>query len=124
MKAILAAILLWAGVAQATPSPLGIHYPSLVAAIERQEGGNKTKYAYGVKSIKTKSRAHARQICLNTIRNTEKRYLAEKPKMNFWTYLGRRYCPPSDDPKGHRNWVANVPRIYFQNLKANPRGGA
>lgn len=34
----------------------------------------------------------------------------------FIQFLGSRYCPPSVDAKGYRNWTNNVWRIYKKSL--------
>jgi hypothetical protein len=81
----------------------------LADAIYIVEGGNYTKYPYGVKSIATKgNRAKARRICINTIRNTYKRWIAENKPYNFLDYLADRYCPAAADSVGNRRWKANI----------------
>lgn len=73
------------------------------------EGGKKTKYPYGIKSISTKgNRAKARQICINTIRNTHKRWIAANKPNNFLDYLADRYCPASVDRVGNKRWKVNI----------------
>lgn len=75
------------------------------------EGGNKTKFPYGIKSIDTKGDVVvARKICLNTIRNNHKRWLKANKNGSFINFLANRYCPASVDPKGNRNWKANIAR--------------
>ena len=73
------------------------------------EGGKSTKYPYGVKSVATKGNtAKARKICINTIRNTHKRWLAENKPYNFLDYLADRYCPPNADRVGNVRWRVNI----------------
>jgi len=43
-----------------------------------------------------------------TIVKTRQRWLQDGRPCDFIQYLGCRYCPPSDDPEGHKNWVKNV----------------
>jgi hypothetical protein len=56
--------------------PLSVKYVNRVAdAIFIIEGGNNTKYFYGIKSINTNgNKSKARKICINTINNNWKRY--------------------------------------------------
>ncbi len=79
-----------------------INIPKLADAIYLAEGGHKTKHPYGILSIKT---ANPRQVCIRTITNRLKTW---DGKGSFIAYLGVKYCPPSADPIGHRNWVRNV----------------
>lgn len=73
------------------------------------EGGKKTKYPYGIKSISTKGNlAKARQICINTIRNTHKRWIVANKPNNFLDYLADRYCPASVDRVGNKRWKVNI----------------
>lgn len=73
------------------------------------EGGSKTKYPYGIKSIKTRgNKVKARKICINTIKNTHKRWLEENKPIAFVDYLADRYCPPSVDSVGNQRWKVNI----------------
>ena len=79
----------------------------IVNAIYKAEGGNKATYLYGIRSVKYKDEAEARQICLNSVRNARKRWTKAGKPMDFITFMGLRYCPP----KAHKlnsNWVRNV----------------
>ena len=104
-------------------------FPRIADAIYKAEGGGKTKYPYGIKSIKYKGPASgktqwARRICLNTIKNNYSRYNKLTPKQRlkystnnthgFIVYLGSIYCPINDpqDTRGlNSNWVKNVNRF-------------
>ena len=77
-------------------------------AIYRVEGGAKAKVPYGILSIPVKNEAHARRICLNTIRNNHKRWIAAGKPGDYLDFLADRYCPPSVDPAGNRNWKHNI----------------
>lgn len=85
-------------------------------AIYRAEGGTKTRYPYGVKSINPpanlKTRVElelwARRITINSIRNNWRRWEQAGKPGEFVPFMARRWCPPSADPIGHRNWVRNV----------------
>lgn len=87
----------------------GYDTEKLADAIYVIEGGKKTKYPYGIKSINTKGNAaKARQICINTIRNTHKRWIAANKPNKFLDYLADRYCPPSVDKVGNQRWKVNI----------------
>src|SRR5690348_1279901 len=80
-----------------------IYANKIVDSIYKIEGGNKTKYPYGIKSIKTNN---PRQVCLNTVRNTWIRWENSNKKYDFITFLGNRFCPVSGDKTGlNKNWV-------------------
>ena len=72
------------------------------------EGGAKTKYPYGIKSIKTNN---PRQICLNTVRNNYKRWANNGYRGEFVDFLADRYCPPSADKQGNINWKKNIRKV-------------
>ena len=80
-------------------------------AIYRVEGGAKAKVPYGILSIPVKNEAHARRICLNTIRNNHKRWIAAGKPGDYLDFLADRYCPPSADPVGNRNWKKNIKQL-------------
>lgn len=78
-------------------------------AIYLIEGGKKTKYPYGVKSVNTRgNKAKARNICINTIVNTHKRWIDDNKPIHFLDYLANRYCPPTVDRVGNRRWKTNI----------------
>ena len=88
----------------------------LADAIYVIEGGKYTKYPYGIKSINTKGNAtKARKICITTIRNTHKRWIAEKKPIKFLDYLADRYCPPFVDSTGNRRWKVNIRKFASEN---------
>lgn len=75
---------------------------------------NSQKYPYGIKSIHIKGwteasrKEYARRICFNTVTNNYSRWLkADKPG-EFLDYLANKYCPPSDDKIGNKNWKKNI----------------
>ena len=74
-------------------------------AIYRAEGGKKARVLYGILSIKT---TNPKQVCLNTIKNHRLRHKKHSCKLDFIVCLGNRYCPPSVDFIGNRNWIRNV----------------
>lgn len=114
MKNIIAIILLAALPAIAAP-PLG-YADRMSDKIFIAEGGAKTRYPYGVKSIKppasvktqAQRRQWARRITINSINNNWKRWeLSGKPG-RFEHFMADRWCPASSDPQGNRNWKKNV----------------
>jgi len=96
-------------VATSKAGSLPSSYVNKVAdAIYRAEGGRQARVPYGILSVKVRSEAEARRICLNTIRNNHRRWVqAGKPGL-FLDYLANIYCPYSADPHGNRNWKRNV----------------
>lgn len=103
-------------------------------AIFRAEGTH-SKHPYGV----TIPCTSPRMVCVNTVthawrdferQTNSKSQLAgvhtEVSKCNlgpvslpFIQFLGARYCPPSIDAIGHRNWTNNVFRIIQQKERKN-----
>jgi hypothetical protein len=85
-------------------------------AIYISEGGAKTKWPYGVKSITpptgtSDKAAWARKITINSVNNNWKRWeKAGKPEP-FVKFMARRWVPESADLQGHTNWVKNVNKL-------------
>lgn len=84
---------------------------NVVAAIYRVEGGDKTKYPYGIKSVKVSGKDEAKRVCENTVRNNLARWRKAGAKGEYLDFLADRYCPPSVDPKGNLNWKNNIKKI-------------
>lgn len=94
----------------------------LLSSIWQSEGGNKTRYPYGIKSVKAKDENEARQIALNTVKNNYARWNAAGQPGNYIDFLASRYVPVKSDPRGNINWRMNVPKIYAQlEAKKKPR---
>lgn len=74
-------------------------------AIYRIEGGNNTRYPYGIKSVKT---SDPRRVCINTIQNNHDRWLNEGKPGLYLNYLADKYCPYSVDRVGNANWKKNI----------------
>lgn len=72
-----------------------------VRAIRKAEGNPN----HGILSIRTRNPERA---CFVTVQNTHDRWLAAGRPGRFLDFLARRYCPPSVDRVGHRNWKKNV----------------
>ncbi len=84
----------------------------IVNSIYTIEGGSKTKYPYGIKSIKTNN---PRQICVNTVVNNTIRFKNQSKYTNYFEFLGSRYCPVEGDTTGlNKNWVGNLQKLLGQ----------
>jgi len=70
------------------------------------EGGEKTNYPYGIKSVKCEGKTQCEKICQNTIVNNKKRFANQTKEKEFLKFLQSRYCPDSD--KGCENWLGNL----------------
>jgi len=89
---------------------------TISAAIYKIEGGDKTKYPYGVMSINTHGdKDKAKKVCINTINNNFARWIKAGRKNDFLTYLANVYCPPSADKTGNSNWIKNVHKMIKNN---------
>lgn len=84
----------------------------LADAIYLAEGGKLAKVPYGVLSIRT---SNPRQVCLNSIRNNQKRF-GDVSDAEFINCMADRWCPSSADPVGNRNWKRNVTYFYFKKI--------
>ena len=93
-------------------------------AIFRAE--NSRNHPYGVMIPCTSPRV----VCINTIQHAWRDFEGERKETSvddirkhdlqlvslpFIQFLGSRYCPPSVDSVGYRNWTNNVWRIYNAN---------
>lgn len=77
-------------------------------AIYRAEGGARAKEPYGILAVHVHNAAEARRVCIRTIRHAWRDYQLSPQKQTFIYFLADRYCPPSVDPIGNRNWKHNV----------------
>ena len=80
----------------------------LADAIYKSEGGEKTKYPYG---IMTKYKhTTPRQACINTIKSAQKRFVKQTKEKDFVHFLSLTYCPIGcDNDNGtNRFWERNV----------------
>jgi len=81
----------------------------IIQAIFKLEGGNKTPYPFGVRSIDTKGNKElARQICARTISNHYIRWQQYGKTNSFLISLADRYCPAKTDKIGNKNWRKNI----------------
>ena len=84
----------------------------IVAAIYRIEGGEHTKYPYGVRSIETNGNVErARTICAQTVSNQYIRWQKWGMTNDFRISLADRYCPKSCDKQGNLNWRRNIIKL-------------
>ncbi len=88
----------------------------LADAIFYAEGGDSASRAYGI-MINYEDEAEARQICINTIKNTLFKYRDQRCEdgESDLSCLARRYCPigAKNDPKGlNKHWKKNVKKLY------------
>ena len=115
MKALTLTIILLTATARAS-MPDGFE-ERMADAIWKAEGGSKTKWPYGVKSVKVVSVAEARRVTINSVRNNWRRWeKAGKPEP-FIKFMARRWCPELSDPVGHRNWVRNMTVLMGKNSR-------
>lgn len=89
----------------------------LASVIYRVEGGDKTKWPYGVKSIKCKDKAEAKRITENSVRNNWKRWEAAGKPGHFIDFMADRWCPKAADPQGNINWKKNMKAIIAKEAK-------
>src|SRR3990167_7956854 len=86
-------------------------------SIFKAEGGAKATYLYGIRSVKYKDEAEAREICKRTVYNTLVKYRATRCQegQSDIDCLSNRYCPiGSDTDNGTcQFWKKNV--LYFLN---------
>lgn len=85
----------------------------IVDAIYVAEGGNSTKYPFGIMSVKCDGYAECRQVCLNTVRNNVKRWkvaVTEGDNRDYLTFLWHRYCPPTEHSL-NKHWKKNVEQV-------------
>mgnify|MGYP001600186831 FL=1 len=106
--AIVVELIFWLGVMACQASEWDEYSDQQIAnAIYQAEGGVKTRFPYGVKSIKCQGEPQCRKICLNSVFNGRKRWERAGKPTDLITFIGKRYSPPSTNP----NWVRLV--TYF-----------
>ena len=91
--------------------------PERVAdAIWKSEGGKAAKVPYGVLSVKVSGEAEARKVCLNSIRNSRRRWEKAGRPGEWLQFMADRWIPKSSDPVGHENWMRNM-RYFLSSSK-------
>lgn len=103
-------LIRWIEPAAASPD-----FSAIADAIYRAEGPHKP---YGILSVRCEGKKECRKVCLNTVRNTHRRWVKRGRRGNFIDFLADRYCPPSVDPVGNRNWKRNVKKILHKKKSA------
>lgn len=80
----------------------------ICSAIYIIEGGEKTNYLYGIKSVNCDGKEDCKNVCFNTVDNNIKRYneYGHKKFGSYLEFLQSRYCPLSD--KGCEHWLPNL----------------
>lgn len=81
----------------------------LADAIYWAEGGKNARY--GIKSVPCENLRECRRVCKNTIRNNVKRWDNSGRKVDYLTFLRKKYAPlgVSNDPTNlNRHWLKNV----------------
>ena len=95
----------------------------LADAIYLSEGGENTKYPYGIRSVNCEGETECRRVCINTIRNNKRRWENAKAKgdeRSYLEFLAARYAPiaSKNDPTGlNKNWLGNVKYFYKRGAK-------
>lgn len=86
-------------------------FDAIVDAIYIVEGGNKTRFPFGIKSVNCSGYDDCRQVAANTVINNYKRWEKAGRPGEYLDFLADRYCPPSVDKQGNENWKKNMRRI-------------
>lgn len=94
----------------------GYSVKQIVSSIFHAEGGYKTKYLFGIKSVKCNGFQECQKVCANTVINNIARWHKSGAKQPYLEFLASRYAPigAPDDPTGlNHNWIKNV-RYFLQ----------
>jgi hypothetical protein len=89
------------------------NFERIADAIFLAEGGNKTRFPYGVR-IWDLERAQwrpsltPRAECLAIIRRQHDCWAGKDRPGDFINFLARVYCPVTDSDQGQQNWIRNV----------------
>ena len=84
---------------------------SIVDAIWHIEGGSKTKYPFGIMSVKCAGYDECRKVSMNTVRNNWKRWQKAGRPGEYLDFLANKYCPIEHDPVGNANWKKNIRKV-------------
>ena len=118
--AVILTIFLWiasCGIVQAEEFIPDTEYKvnQLADAIFRAEGGYKTNFPYGIKSVRCNNEQECRRICKNTIRNNITRYENSTTNDNssYLQFLQSRFAPTTGNitslEKSYNvSWLKNV----------------
>jgi hypothetical protein len=89
---------------------------AIADAIYWTEGGLKTNFPFGIKSVYCSGYDDCRKVCINTIQKNRVRYseYGHRQYKEFLAFLGSRYCPISEN--GCENWLPNL-KFYLKKGK-------
>jgi hypothetical protein len=97
-------------------NPSAINTNAIANAIYVAEGGDKTKYPYGISKkksgIQTLNKDDARKICINTIGHAYNDWKAKGSKGDFIDFLSLKYCP-----ENHIHWAKMIKSIMAKQKK-------
>ncbi len=110
MKKLLIFTILLAAIHVSAASMSDAQANKIADAIFKVE--NSHSYPYGIKSINTHGNpAIAREICITTVKNNFIRWQKSGSPGDYLDFLADRYCPPSVDKIGNRNWKINIHKL-------------
>ena len=112
MFVVLAAVCVMLGTSVFASESPQLDVDRMVSVIYRIEGGEATKWPYGIKSVKCSDKTEAKRVCENTVRNNWVRWSKAGCKGSYIEFLCNRYCPRSADPVGNKRWLANARKLY------------
>ena len=106
---VVSLLMIYIQVASASEEPY-YQTSDIVNAIWIIEGGLKTDWPFGIKSVYCKDYQACKKICKNTVENNRVRYInyGYKQEKDFTTFLAKRYCPTDWE-----TWLKNLK--YFLN---------
>ena len=113
-KLILAVVFLFLFSHNLFAQPVQPDFNKLADAIYLAEGGAKTRFPYGIKSVKCSGEAKCRKICLNTLRNNWRRWQSAGNPGTYLDFLASRYAPvdAKNDNGTNQFWKHNVEVLY------------
>ena len=92
-----------------------LNVPKLCEAIYRSEGGDRTNYPYGIKSVSCATKMECKAVCIKTIRHRWSLFKKHENNgiKNFIITLSRSY-DSGDSRVGQAIWIKIVTRIYYK----------
>ena len=99
----------------ACSKPETLNYEKLATAIFYSEGGDRTNYPYGIKSVSCATKMECKAVCIKTIRHRWSLFKKHENNgiKNFIITLSRSY-DSGDSRVGQAIWIKNVTRIYYK----------
>ena len=93
----------------------GLNEERLCNAIFYSEGGDRTNYPYGIKSVSCATKMECKAVCIKTIRHRWSLFKKHENNgiKNFIITLSRSY-DSGDSRVGQAIWIKNVTRIYYK----------